>query len=77
MLILARHYVSGSKFVRGRLNNLSAMSKLDQAASMSSDPEKCGVISDAARLRQITGNDDDRVAAAQTAHQIFDHPEAM
>ena len=53
------------------------MSKLDQAASMSLNAEKCGVNNDVARLHQIMGNNVDRVAAAQTAHQIFDHPEAM
>lgn len=56
-----------------RLENLPAIIKSNQAASMILDPKKWCVVSDAASLHQIVGIDDDGISAAQTADQIFDH----
>ena len=40
---------------------------------MASYPKKRRVVRDPSRLRQIVGNDDNRVAASQAADQVFDY----
>src|SRR5688500_2636405 len=66
-------YISGGKFVRGRFKNLAATAKFNQLPGMALDPEKSCIISNTPCLRQIMGDNDDGVAAAQSADQVFDY----